>query len=53
MNSMSEIKLKPSRVMNVSMHSKHEELMQHHLVDENLAETVMSAIPVNEVLKGQ
>src|SRR5207247_10851531 len=53
MNSMSEIKLTPSRVMNVSMPSKHEELMQQHLRDENLPEAVMPAMPVNKVLKGQ
>ena len=53
MNSMPEIKLPPSRAMNMSMPSEHEELMQQHLRDENLPEAVMPAMPVNKVLKGQ
>src|SRR5712672_3325408 len=53
MNSMPEIKLPPSRNMNMSMSSEHEELMQQHLRDENLPEAVMPAMPVNKVLKGQ
>src|SRR5436189_3080168 len=53
MNSMPEIKLPPSRVLNVSLPSEHEDLMQQHLRDENLPEAVMPAMPVNKVLKGQ
>src|SRR5439155_17652409 len=53
MSSMPEIKLPPSRNLNMSMSSEHEELMQQHLRDENLAEAVMPAMPVNKVLKGQ
>src|SRR5256714_12201789 len=53
MNSMPEIKLPPSRNMNLSMPSEHEELMQQHLRDENLPEAVMPAMPVNKVLRGQ
>src|SRR6058998_245072 len=53
MNSMPEIKLPPSRNMNMSMPSEHAELMQQHLRDENLPEAVMPAMPVNKVLKGQ
>ena len=50
---MPEIKLPPSRAMDMSMPSEHEELMQQHLRDENLPEVVMPAMPVNKVLKGQ
>ena len=50
---MPEIKLPPSRAMNMSMSSEHEELMQQHLRDENLPEAVMPAMPLNKVLKGQ
>src|SRR6266403_584666 len=53
MNTMPEIKLPPSRNINMSMPSEHEELMQQHLRDENLPEAVMPAMPVNKVLKGQ
>src|SRR5204862_6720017 len=53
MNAMPEIKLPPSRKMNMSMPSEHEELMQQHLRDENLPEAVMPAMPVNKVLRGQ
>src|SRR5438034_6762816 len=53
MSSMPEIKLPPSRNLNMSMSSEHEELMQQHLRDENLPEAVMPAMPVNKVLKGQ
>src|SRR5881628_315161 len=53
MNSIPEIKLPPSRNINMSMSSEHEELMQQHLRDENLPEAVMPAVPVNKVLKGQ
>src|SRR5213595_1789316 len=53
MNSMPEIKLPPSRNMNMSMPSEHEELMQQHLRDENLPEAVMPAMPTNKVLRGQ
>src|SRR5436190_14109834 len=53
MNSMPEIKLPPSRKVNMPMSSEHEELMQQHLRDENLPEAVMPAIPINKVLKGQ
>src|SRR5216684_4258852 len=53
MNSMPEIKLPPSRAMNTSMRSEHEQLMQQHLRDENLPEAVMPAMPVSKVLKGQ
>src|SRR5438046_10708110 len=53
MNSIPEIKLPPSRKINMSMSSEHEELMQQHLRDENLPEAVMPAMPFNKVLKGQ
>src|SRR5580765_349697 len=53
MNALPEIKLPPSRNMNMSMPSEHEALMQQHLRDENLPEAVMPAMPVNKVLKGQ
>src|SRR5438270_4222105 len=53
MNSMPEIKLLPSRNVNMSMPSEHEELMQQHLREENLPEAVMPAMPVNKVLRGQ
>src|SRR6266704_1322661 len=53
MNQTLEVKLPPSRNMNMSMPSEHEELMQQHLRDENLPEAVMPAMPVNKVLKGQ
>src|SRR2546426_2112337 len=53
MNAMPEIKLPPSRNMNMSMPSEHEALMQQHLRDENLPEAVMPAMAVNKVLKGQ
>src|SRR5215510_1956256 len=53
MNSMPEIKLPPSRNMNMSMPSEHEELMQQHLRDENLPEAVMPEMPVSRVLQGQ
>src|ERR1041384_5348720 len=53
MNSMPEIKLPPSRPLNMSMPSEHEELMQQHLREENLPEAVMPAMPVAKVLKGQ
>src|ERR1043166_568821 len=53
MNAMPEIKLPPSRKINMSMPSEHEELMQQHLRDENLREAVMPAMPINKVLKGQ
>src|SRR5258706_4892713 len=53
MNLMPEITLPPSRKINMSMPSEHEELMQQHLRDENLPEAVMPAMPVNKVLKGQ
>jgi len=35
------------------MSSAHEDLMQHHLRDESLPETMMSACSINKVLKGQ
>src|SRR6266699_2885015 len=53
MNAMPEIKLPPSRNMNISMSLEHEELMQQHLRDENLPEAVMPSMPLNKVLKGQ
>src|SRR6266481_6337974 len=53
MNAMPEIKLPPSRNMNMSLPSEHEALMQQHLRDENLPEAVMPAMPMNNVLKGQ
>src|SRR5258708_1820114 len=53
MNAMSEIKLPPSRNMNMSLPSEHEALMQQHLRDENLPEAVMPAIRTNKVLRGQ
>src|ERR1044071_2096450 len=53
MNSRPEVKLPPSRAMNVSLPSEHEELMQQHLRDENLPAAVMPAMPINKVLKGQ
>lgn len=53
MNSMPEIKLPPSRNLNMSMSLEHEELMQQHLREENLPEAVMPAMPVNKVLRGQ
>src|SRR6266567_2981281 len=53
MNSMPEIKLPPSRFINMSIPSEHEELMQQHLRDENLPEAVMPAMLINRVLKGQ
>src|ERR1700747_2752569 len=53
MNAMPEIKLPPSRKINMSMPSEHEELMQQHLREENLPEAVMPAMPINRVLKGQ
>src|SRR6267154_1416454 len=53
MNTMPEIKLPPRRVMNMSLSSEHEELMQQHLRDENLPQAVMPAISVNKVLRGQ
>ena len=31
----------------------HEDLMQHHLRDENLPEAMMPACSINKVLKGQ
>src|SRR6516164_9393068 len=52
MNQMSELKLPPGRAM-VPMPADHEELMQHHLREENLPEAVMPACPINKVLKGQ
>src|SRR6266700_2189044 len=53
MNQTLEVKLPPSRNMNMSMPSEHEELMQQHLRDENLPEAVMPAMLINRVLKGQ
>src|ERR1051326_6595424 len=53
MNAMPEIKLPPSRNMNMSMPSEHEALMQQHLRDENLPEAVMPAMRTNKVLRGQ
>src|SRR6266498_4981933 len=53
MNSMPEIKLPPSRNMNLSMPSDHEALMQQHLRDENLPEAVMPAMRTTKVLRGQ
>src|SRR5438445_11500428 len=53
MNLMPEITLPPSRKINMSMPSEHEELMQQHLRDENLPEAVMPACPSSKVLKGQ
>ncbi len=50
---MPEIKLPPSRFINMSIPSEHEELMQQHLRDENLPEAVMPAMLINRVLKGQ
>jgi len=50
---MTEIELPPRRNVDTWMPSKHEELMQRHLRDENLPEAVMPAMPVNKVLKGQ
>ena len=35
------------------MSPAHEDLMQHHLRDENLSEAMMSACSINKVLKGQ
>jgi glucose 1-dehydrogenase len=52
MNSMTEVKLPPSRMM-TPMPTEHEELMQQHLREENLPEAVMPAIPMSKVLKGQ
>ena len=53
MNAMPEIKRSLSRPMNAAMPAHEEELMQQHLREENLAEAVMPAMPVNKVLKGQ
>src|SRR5215510_15549667 len=52
MNQTLEIKLPPSRPMQMTVPS-HEDLMQQHLRDENLPEAVMPACPINKVLKGQ
>ena len=35
------------------MSPAHEDLMQHHLRDENLPEAMMPACSINKVLKGQ
>src|SRR6266702_207767 len=53
MNQTLEVKLPPSRNMNMSMPLEQEELMQQHLRDENLPEAVMPAMRTNKVLKGQ
>ena len=52
MNSMTIVKLPPSRVI-PPMSTEHEDLMQQHLRDENLPEAVMPFCPINKVLKGQ
>lgn len=52
MNTMTEIKLSPGRLM-TQMPTEHDDLMQQHLRDENLPEAVMPATPINKVIKGQ
>src|SRR3954466_1605538 len=52
MNSLSQVKLPPSRTM-TPMSAEHEDLMHQHLRDENLPEAAMPICPINKVLKGQ